>query len=100
MGTMVILSLCKGMKGAEKPPSKLVGEVREKWGRKNGFVGWMEEFQLKLSISRSSFFWNYAKIQHLWLKPTSIFVWITSAMEGSTILYTACMLHRCSDVSA
>lgn len=55
MGTMVILSLCKGMKEAEKPPNKLVGEVREKWGRKNGFVGWMEEFQLKFSISRSSF---------------------------------------------
>lgn len=61
MGTMAILSLCKGVKRAEESLTKLLGEVREKWGWKNGVMDWMEEFQLKLSISRSFFVklcWN------------------------------------------
>lgn len=38
MGTMAILSLCKGVKRAEESLTKLVGEVREKWGCKSGIM--------------------------------------------------------------
>lgn len=73
MGTMAILNLCKEVKRAEKSLTKLVRELREKWGWKNGIMDWMEEFQLKLSIARSSFFEIMLKFNAAgWNPPVSL----------------------------
>jgi len=54
---------------------------------------------MKITNLWELFLWNYAEIQHYWLKATTIDAQITLTMDGSTVVPTECTIQKHSDTS-